>query len=59
MLQFFSSGKISLRPLLVTLDEIIRSAVESAQPFFDARGRAALRDLSTAPFLYGDLVRLA
>jgi signal transduction histidine kinase len=54
------SGKISLQKRMVTLHEIIDSAIETTQPSFDARGQKVLVSLAPLPvMLCADLVRLA
>lgn len=55
-----STGKISLQTHMVALDEVVDSAMETAQPFFAKRGQAVQIDLPAVPcILLGDLVRLS
>ena len=55
-----STGKISLQTRIIPLNEVIDSALETAQPFFAKKGQAIQIDLPPAPFiLLGDLVRLS
>lgn len=55
-----STGKISLQTRMIALDEVIDSAMETAQPFFAKRGQAVQIDLPAVPFiLLGDFVRLS
>ncbi|MGJ9419075.1 sensor histidine kinase [Massilia sp. CMS3.1] len=55
-----STGKISLQTRMIPLNEVIDSAIETAQPFFAKRGQAVQIDLPPVPFiLLGDMVRLS
>ncbi len=55
-----STGKISLQTRMIPLDEIIDSAMETAQPFFAQRGQTVQIKLPPVPLiLLGDLVRLS
>lgn len=55
-----STGKISLQTRMITLHEVIDSAMETAQPFFTKRGQAVQIALPPLPVvLLGDMVRLS
>lgn len=55
-----STGKISLQTRMIPLDEVIDSAMETAQPFFAQRGQTVQIKLPPVPLiLLGDLVRLS
>lgn len=55
-----ASGRISVQKRLVTLQDIIESAIEITQPAFDARGQQVLTSLASTPVaLFADPVRLA
>lgn len=55
-----SRGKLELKKCLVTLEEVVRDAVEGSQPFFDAAGHRLTVVLPDVPVqLYGDPTRLS
>jgi two-component system CheB/CheR fusion protein len=55
-----SSGNITLQKRLLPLSEIIESAVETSQPFFDKRYQRLLLNMPPdAMYIHGDLVRLS
>ena len=55
-----STGKISLQTRMIPLNEVIDSAMETAQPFFAKRGQGVQINLPPVPLiLLGDMVRLS